>query len=184
MKSTIIVILLLSVYFYSKVNSETSVKTSPVLLQSIINPNVSHSIDLHKNPPKVNVERFKQDDVYCITEAVYRESRGESEKVQKLVALVIMNRIEHPDYPDTPCSVVNQKGQFSYHKVVKHKRILEPRAWKKAEAIAIQALSGEFDNWGTSTHFVECTHDVYWRNVLQYRGKFGKLCFYADNKRV
>jgi spore germination cell wall hydrolase CwlJ-like protein len=184
MKSTIIVMLLLSVYFYSKANSEDGVKTSPVLLQSIINTNVSYSIDLHKNPPKVSVERFKQDDVHCITEAVYRESRGESEKVQKLVALVIMNRIAHPHYPDTPCSVVNQKAQFSYHKTVKDKRILEPKAWKKAEVIAVQALSGEFDNWGTSTHFVECDHDVSWRNALQYRGKFGKLCFYADNKRV
>lgn len=44
----------------------------------------------------------------CLTEALYFEARGESVAGQFAVAEVILNRVDHANYPDTICGVVNQ----------------------------------------------------------------------------
>ena len=47
-------------------------------------------------------------DWQCLTEALYFEARGESVAGQFAVAEVILNRVDHVNYPDTVCGVVNQ----------------------------------------------------------------------------
>jgi spore germination cell wall hydrolase CwlJ-like protein len=49
----------------------------------------------------------------CLGKAIYNEAKGEDLRGQLLVAKVIMNRVDHPSYPDTICGVVNQRGQFN-----------------------------------------------------------------------
>ncbi|MCK0137732.1 cell wall hydrolase [Aliiroseovarius sp. F47248L] len=44
----------------------------------------------------------------CLTEALYFEARGETIKGQFAVAEVIMNRVDHPRYPNSVCGVINQ----------------------------------------------------------------------------
>ena len=60
----------------------------------------------------------------CLAEAVYYEARSEGVYGQIAVAEVILNRRDHPDFPDTICEVVHQgydpraatlhRCQFSY----------------------------------------------------------------------
>ncbi|WP_231958873.1 cell wall hydrolase [Altererythrobacter sp. B11] len=73
----------------------------------------------------------------CLAEAVYFEARGEPLAGQLAVARVIVNRAESDAFPDDYCSVVKQRGQFSF---VKSGRIPAVRAsssaWRRAEAIA------------------------------------------------
>ena len=54
------------------------------------------------------------DEVFCMTEAIYFEARGEDRIGQVSVGLVIMNRVKSNRYPDTICEVVRQPMQFSY----------------------------------------------------------------------
>lgn len=56
----------------------------------------------------------------CLTQAIYHEARGEPEDGQWAVAQVILNRVQHPKYPDSICGVVFQNAhrlhacQFSF----------------------------------------------------------------------
>lgn len=57
-------------------------------------------------------------DLECLAKAVYFEARGEPEAGKVAVAEVVLNRVAHPDYPDSVCGVVEQaRGggcQFSW----------------------------------------------------------------------
>ena len=49
----------------------------------------------------------------CLASVIYFESRGEPLEGQFAVAEVVMNRVEHTDFPDTVCEVAKQSGQFA-----------------------------------------------------------------------
>lgn len=44
--------------------------------------------------------------IECLAKNIYYESRGEPKMGQIVVARVVMNRAEHPDFGDTPCEVI------------------------------------------------------------------------------
>jgi spore germination cell wall hydrolase CwlJ-like protein len=48
-------------------------------------------------------------EISCLARNVYYEARGESLEGQKAVALVTLNRVENPMFPDTICGVVNER---------------------------------------------------------------------------
>ncbi|WP_241657414.1 cell wall hydrolase [Aurantiacibacter suaedae] len=76
-------------------------------------------------------------DIKCLAQAIYFESRGEPLAGQLAVARVVINRAESAAFPDSYCSVVKQRAQFSF---VRGGRIPEPNrssaAWQRAKAIA------------------------------------------------
>ena len=86
-------------------------------------------------------------DLKCLAQAVYFESRGEPLAGQLAVARVVINRAESASFPDSYCSVVKQRAQFSF---VRGGRIPEPNrnsaAWQRAKAIAHIA---ESDMWAS-----------------------------------
>ena len=53
-------------------------------------------------------------DLQCLAENVYYEARGEPLAGQYAVAEVTMNRVASPDFPDSVCAVVRQRGAFSW----------------------------------------------------------------------
>jgi spore germination cell wall hydrolase CwlJ-like protein len=64
--------------------------------------------------PKQHASRdLSENELGCLVENVYFEARGEDVLGQAAVAYVTLNRVRSPDYPDTICDVVWQKGQFS-----------------------------------------------------------------------
>lgn len=76
----------------------------------------------------------------CLATALYHESRGESDKGMFDVASVILNRITHPKFPDDACSVIKQKGQFTYDHSAK---IREWDAYNKVQSV-VEAISEGF----------------------------------------
>lgn len=81
-------------------------------------------------------------DVMCLAQAVYFEARGEPLEGQLAVAQVIVNRSESGTFPSDYCSVVTQRGQFSF---VRGGAIPAPSpglAWDRARAIAHIAHGG------------------------------------------
>ena len=59
----------------------------------------------------------------------------------RAVASVVLNRVAHPQFPDTVCAVVTQGGedppcQFSWWCDGKSDRPTEPHAWRLAQQIA------------------------------------------------
>jgi spore germination cell wall hydrolase CwlJ-like protein len=57
-----------------------------------------------------------QQKVRCLSEVVYHEARGESYRGQLAVAQTVLNRVKSSRFPNHVCTVVFQKGQFSWTK--------------------------------------------------------------------
>jgi spore germination cell wall hydrolase CwlJ-like protein len=76
-------------------------------------------------------------DLRCLAQAIYFEARGEPLDGQLAVGAVIVNRTTSGRYPGDYCSVVTQRGQFSF---VRRGQIPSPDesslAWTRARAIA------------------------------------------------
>ncbi len=52
-------------------------------------------------------------DVRLLAKLIEAEARGESYKGQVAVGAVVLNRVDHPSFPDTIAGVIYQKGAFS-----------------------------------------------------------------------
>jgi N-acetylmuramoyl-L-alanine amidase len=82
-------------------------------------------------------------EVHCLAEVAFYEARGESERGQRMVMDVVLNRVAHPDYPKTVCGVIRQRGQFTYRR---SPRAMAERggraAWERSVRMAAFRLSG------------------------------------------
>jgi spore germination cell wall hydrolase CwlJ-like protein len=81
----------------------------------------------------------------CLALAMYWEAKSEGRDGMLAVASVVLNRVAHPEFPDTVCAVVKQGGeappcQFSWWCDGKSDRPTDPRAWALATRIADKAL--------------------------------------------
>lgn len=75
-------------------------------------------------------------ELHCLAVGVYYESKGEPLAGQLAVAEVILNRTTSGRFPRSVCSVLAQRGQFSF---VRGGKIPTPPAnaqWRKAMAVA------------------------------------------------
>jgi spore germination cell wall hydrolase CwlJ-like protein len=122
----------------------------------------------------------------CLAEAVYFESRGESERGQKAVAQVVMNRVFSGFYPSTVCGVVYQNAhrhlacQFTFACDNVADRVTEPDMWAQAKRIAQDTLDGKI--WlpeiGKSTHYHAYWVRPSWVNEMRKLNKIGVHTFY------
>ena len=83
----------------------------------------------------------------CLAGAIYFESKGEPLAGQLAVANVIINRSKSGRFPTDICSVVKQRGQFSFVRGGEIPSIDEGRtAWRTALAVAKIALEAAWDS--------------------------------------
>ncbi len=65
------------------------------------------------NPNNAPLGGFSSSDIDLLARIISAESRGEPYSGQVAVGAVIMNRIEHPSFPNTLSGVIYQPGAFS-----------------------------------------------------------------------
>ncbi len=121
----------------------------------------------------------------CLTAAIYYEAASEPEAGQRAVAQVVLNRVAHPAYPKTVCGVVFQGSekstgcQFSFTCNGAMARAPNRVFWKRAEAVARDALSGYvYAPVGLATHYHTVAVHPYWADSLTYLGTIGAHRFY------
>ncbi|WP_323036055.1 cell wall hydrolase [Pararhodobacter sp.] len=129
--------------------------------------------------------------VQCLQEAIYHESRGEDVYGQFAVAEVILNRVDLPNYPSTVCGVVHQNAdrlnacQFSYACNGRSRAMVEPRARRLAGAIAQIMVSGApRELTSGATHFHTTGVRPRWATAFQRTGQFGSHLFYREPVRL
>lgn len=108
----------------------------------------------------------------CLALNVYHEARDQPFIGQVAVAQVVMNRVQDPRYPNTPCEVVKQgptyswtedfpvrnKCQFSWYCDGKSDKAKDVDAWSQAMVIAHGVYNGNLDDFVEgATHY----HAVY-----------------------
>lgn len=96
-------------------------------------------------------------EVHCLAEAIYHESRGEPISGRIAVAHVIMNRVSSKRFPDSTCKVVHQKisgvCQF-YFSCVRMKYVKRQEDFE----VAMRVLSGEYIDPTKGALFFHANH--------------------------
>jgi spore germination cell wall hydrolase CwlJ-like protein len=120
----------------------------------------------------------------CLTDAVYYEARGESDRGQAAVAQVVLNRVRRPGFPKSVCGVVFQGAaehacQFSFVCDGAMAQGREPAAWRRARVIAQRALDGAvMEDVGDATNFHVARLGQIWGSGLVKVAQVGAHVFY------
>ncbi len=95
----------------------------------------------NKKPESANMQlppQYSEKDLALIANAVYGEARGEPYEGQVAVAAVILNRVEHPDFPNTVSEVIFQPLAFT--------AVADGQIWltpnERAKEAVLDALNG------------------------------------------
>lgn len=96
----------------------------------------------HGNPEQQAVGDLSEDELFCLVQNIYHESRGESALGQAAVAHVTLNRVRALAYPDSVYAAVWQKRQFSWTEDGRSDRMTDLDAIGKAVEIALAASRG------------------------------------------
>ena len=121
----------------------------------------------------------------CLTQAVYYEARNQSTNGQRAVAQVVLNRVRHPNYPNSVCGVVYQGShrvtgcQFTFTCDGSLGYGIEPYAWAMAREVAEAALRGNvYRPVGLATHYHTTAIRPYWAPSLVPQLTLGAHIFY------
>jgi spore germination cell wall hydrolase CwlJ-like protein len=113
-------------------------------------------------------------EVECLTRNIYHEAQGEPFQGKVAVALVTLNRVDDPQFPDSICKVVYQKGQFSWTKNYSKVKVNQQQ-WQDAKDAAAYALLNRDYNF-KATHFHNATVKPRWK--LKRVAKIANHYFY------
>ena len=112
--------------------------------------------------------------IQCIERAVHSETRGIADGPDLVVA-VILNRANHPKFPDTPCEVVYQRNQFTGIKKV----TTPSKASVHATKLALE--NAELLNKDI-LYFHNTSVKPSWSHRLRLLIKKGRHLFYGEHK--
>lgn len=125
-----------------------------------------------------------KEEVECLAQNIYHESRGQKIAGMMAVAHVTINRMEHKQFPDTVCAVVKQghtkpswkdgspipiknKCQFSWYCDGKTDKILEPKAWHSAKIAAHQVYHNRVTGYVLSDKWDDSVEGAMWYHNTQ-----------------
>ena len=133
--------------------------------------------------PKAIFADANEEDRYCLAQNIYFEARGESLLGQALVGWVTLNRVQNSDFPEDICTVVWQKGQFSWTHDGKSDRPRNKESWAAAQIVAdevIQAYGVERDPTEGATYFHADSVNPSWAKSFERVVRIDNHIFYAD----
>ncbi len=128
--------------------------------------------------------RLGQNAEHCLALAMYWEAKSEGPDGMLAVASVVLNRVAHPEFPDTVCGVVKQGGetppcQFSWWCDGRSDRPTEARAWASATQIAERVLQGTHSDLTRGALFFHNTGiESPWARKRQRTVQIGRHVFY------
>ncbi|MEZ5996513.1 MAG: cell wall hydrolase [Hyphomonadaceae bacterium] len=127
----------------------------------------------------------------CLSQAIYYEARGESQRGQAAVAEVIMNRVRSGRYPNSICAVVYQGSErstgcqftFTCDGSLAHRP--RGRAWDRAQRVATAVMLG-YNRPVTqgATHYHTHAVNPVWNSGLVETTSIGSHVFYRLPNRA
>jgi spore germination cell wall hydrolase CwlJ-like protein len=121
----------------------------------------------------------------CLAQAIYYEAANESDDGQRAVAQVVLNRVRHPAFPSSICSVVFEGSrrvtgcQFTFTcdgSLTRHPSIA---GMARARRIADAALNGSvYAPVGSATHYHANFVVPYWASSVAKSAVVGAHIFY------
>ncbi|MEM7732036.1 MAG: cell wall hydrolase [Pseudomonadota bacterium] len=127
----------------------------------------------------------------CLAEALYFEARGESVQGQFAVAEVVMNRVDHAEFPGDVCGVVHQgtgrkyQCQFTYTCDGRKEVITERGSFEQVGKIAHLMVEGAPRPLTKgATHYHTRAVNPRWSRIYQRVATIGVHHFYKRPTRV
>ncbi|HIW33231.1 MAG TPA: spore cortex-lytic enzyme [Candidatus Paenibacillus intestinavium] len=120
-----------------------------------------------------NLLGLSENDIQLMANAVYGEARGESYEGQVAVAAVILNRIKHPDFPNTVYGVIFEPRAFTA--VADGQIYLTPN--ENAKKAVREAINGWDPTYGCIYYFNPDTATSAWIWTRQQIMTIGKHIF-------
>lgn len=124
------------------------------------------SLDIPEKP----INTVSDKEMELLARAVYSEARGEPFKGQVAIAAVILNRVNHPDFPNTISGVIYQPWAFT--------AVHDGQFWltpgEEAYAAVKEALAGEDPSGGAVFYYNPATASnrwIYSRPIIATIGK-------------
>lgn len=130
-----------------------------------------------------NLRAYTPEEHACMAQNIYFEARNESKIGQIAVALVTLERVEDPRYPNDVCAVVYDNQQFSWYWDGLPDR---PKNMKKYEEIAllVSAVMDPdtmmYDYTYGSTHYHADYVEPYWKDYMVFKAKIDTHLFYYE----
>lgn len=130
--------------------------------------------------PIEEITSYAKHELECMAVALHHEARGEGRVGTIAVANVILNRVNHKQFPATVCGVVKQKAnnicQFTWYCDPTKRKVkyIDPVAYDIAyRAVILNQLK---DITGGALYFHNNTVERW--NKLKFTGKIGQHIFY------
>ena len=127
----------------------------------------------------------------CLSQAIYYEARGESQRGQVAVAEVVMNRVRSPYYPNSICGVVYQGShrstgcQFTFTCDGSLNHRPRGRAWDRAQRVASAVMLGYTRPITQgATHYHTHAVNPVWNSGLVETTNVGDHVFYRFPNRA
>ena len=150
---------------------------------------IEEALEFEKN-------QIKKDELDCLAQNIYWESRNQSNEGRIAVAQVTMNRVDDPRFPNTICAVVKQTKyypsgridlhscQFSWYCDGKSDKPFrnEQRVWEESLALAEDFLLNRPNDQTNGALWYHSTK-VYpnWADTYYQVTKIEDHIFYVDN---
>lgn len=130
-------------------------------------------------------------ELLCLAQAIYFESRGEPADGQLAVAEVIVNRVQNKRFPNTVCEVVYQGSkrktgcQFSFTCDGSKDVATDQKSWKFAKDLALTIMQGQLNPvTRKATHYHNRTVKPGWSKKLDKTVEIGNHIFYRFPQRT
>ena len=121
----------------------------------------------------------------CLASAVYYEAGNQDTDGERAVAQVVLNRVRHPAFPSSICSVVFEGStkatgcQFTFTCDGSLNRKPDLDGWHRATEVADAALHGYvYDPVGWATHYHANYVVPYWSSTMAKNAVVGAHLFY------
>ncbi len=107
---------------------------------------------------KASAAQDQSGDLYLLARLISAEARGEPYVGQVAVGAVVLNRVEHPSFPNTVSGVIYQPGAFSCLDDGQFDEPIAESAWRAAQ----EALDGSDPSSGAIYYFNPATATSKW----------------------
>ena len=132
----------------------------------------------------LSYRNYQKQQITCLAQNIYFESRGEPEKGQIAVGNVTMNRVKSKYFPNTVCEVVWEPKQFSWTHTVKDPTPENQQKYNDIYNIAERVYNGSLkDITKGSTFYHATTVDPSWNKYMNETMKIGLHVFYQTKGR-
>ena len=134
--------------------------------------------DEEKKAMPKRIARLSSKEEYLLKRIAMAEAEMEDTKGKALVMLVVLNRIDDPEFPDDVESVIFEKKQFSP---------IENGRWNRVEpdkdcAKALRLIQKGWDESRGATYFEERSSSTWHQDNLHFLFKHGCHMFYVDSE--